>query len=42
MKKAQAHVVAYHDYIGMLWMTGQISQSECERLTGRKILRRLA
>ena len=42
MKKAQAHVIAYHDHIGMLWMIGQISQSEYERLTGRKILRLLA
>lgn len=42
MKKAQAHVIAYHDYIGMLWMTGQISQSEYGRLTGRVVLRRLA
>lgn len=41
-KKAQAHVIAYHDHLGELWLTGRITQSEYEKLTGRKVLRRLA
>ena len=34
-----AHVKAYHEYIGTLWMIGEISQSEYTRLTGKVIHR---
>lgn len=40
-KKAQAHVLAYQDHLGELWLLGHITQVEYERLSGRKVLRRL-
>jgi hypothetical protein len=40
--KAQAHVIAYHDHLGGQWLLGHITQAEYERLSGRKVARRLA
>ena len=41
-RKAQAHVIAFYDFIGEQWLLGRITQSEYERITGRKVLRCLA
>ena len=41
-KKAQAHVLAYLDHLGELWMLGHITLTEYEKLSGRKVWYRLA
>lgn len=38
----KAHVIAYRRHIGTLWMLGKITEYEYTRLTGFKVIRRLA
>ena len=40
--KEQAHVLAYQDYLGEQWLLGHITQTEYERLSGRRVMRRRA